>query len=195
MKTINNDNRHEIVVKKSKFIAYLYKVQNIEEVNKYLDQIKKEYSDATHICYAYVIDNTQKFSDDNEPSGTAGKPILNVLTKNNLNFCLAIVIRYFGGIKLGANGLIRAYSKGIIECLKENQIIELEKGFLIKIIVSYDQQKLLTNLIKDYQIKETIFDQSLTYIVESDRKLLNTLKLNNLSYEVIKDIYIKKKEI
>ena len=111
MYTIKNDDSYELEIKKSKFISKLYRVNNIEDVNNILSSLRKEYSDATHHCYAYIINNSKKSSDDGEPGGTAGIPILQVLDKNNLNYVLCVVIRYFGGIKLGAGGLVRAYSK------------------------------------------------------------------------------------
>ena len=105
-------------IKKSKFIAYYYEVTNIEEVTKILIELKKEHKKARHIPYAYKIDNEIKKSDDKEPSGTSGMPILNIIDKNNLNHVLIAVVRYFGGIKLGAGGLIRAYSNSAKEVIK-----------------------------------------------------------------------------
>lgn len=107
-------------IKKSKFIGLYYEVDKVEEVNTILDEIKKEHKKARHIPYAYKIDNEIKKTDDKEPSGTAGMPILNIIEKNNLNHCLLIVVRYFGGIKLGAGGLIRAYSTTAKETIKIN---------------------------------------------------------------------------
>ena len=108
MFTIKENNTYELEIKKSKFISKIYKVKNIDKVNTILSDLKKEYSDATHHCYAYIINEHKKSSDDGEPGGTAGIPILQVLDKNNLNYVLCVVIRYFGGIKLGAGGLVRA---------------------------------------------------------------------------------------
>lgn len=103
----------ELIEKKSKFYGYAIKVQSVEEVNKFIDGLKKEHKKCTHICYAYQIKKplTAKAVDDGEPSGTAGRPILNVIDKKNLTNILVVVVRYFGGIKLGAGGLVRAYSK------------------------------------------------------------------------------------
>lgn len=98
-------------VKKSKFYSQAYSVQSKEEIEKILEDLQKEHKKATHICYAYVLPNTAKFCDDGEPSGTAGRPIFNVLEKKKLQNTLIVVIRYFGGVKLGAGGLTRAYSK------------------------------------------------------------------------------------
>ena len=103
-----------IEIKKSKFYSYLYNVNSANDVAKTLENLKKEHKKATHICYAYkIVDGVEivKFSDDGEPSGTAGRPILNVIEKKNLKNVLICVVRYFGGIKLGAGGLVRAYSK------------------------------------------------------------------------------------
>ena len=102
-----------VEIKKSKFYGYLYNVDRVEDVSQILDTLKKEHKKATHICYAYKITNGQefvKFFDDGEPSGTAGKPIFNVIDKKKLDNILVVVVRYFGGIKLGAGGLTRAYS-------------------------------------------------------------------------------------
>ena len=98
-------------IKKSKFIGLLYELDNIEEVDIILDNLKKEHKKARHFPYAYKINNTAKKTDDKEPSGTCGTPLLNVLERNNLNNHLIVVIRYFGGIKLGAGPLLRSYSK------------------------------------------------------------------------------------
>ena len=104
----------EIVINKSRFIAYKFDLVSLADVQTYLTQLKKEHKKATHICYAYVFNigaNCEKCSDDKEPSGTAGYPILNVIKKKNLTNTLIAVVRYFGGVKLGAGGLVRAYTK------------------------------------------------------------------------------------
>lgn len=103
--------QEEIIVKKSKFIGILYEVDNEQEIKDILIFLKKEHKKARHIPYAYKIDMKIKKSDDKEPSSTAGNPILNIIEKKQLNHVLIVVIRYFGGIKLGAGGLIRAYSE------------------------------------------------------------------------------------
>lgn len=110
--------KNEIIIKNSKFITLTYHINEIENVKIILDNIKKEYKKATHYCYAYKVNNLEKAYDDGEPKGTAGLPILNVLNKNGLNNVLCIVIRYFGGTKLGHGGLIRAYTKSASESVK-----------------------------------------------------------------------------
>ena len=113
MFTIKNDLNGELIVNKSRFITYVYKVNNVLEVNEKIDALKAKYKDATHYCYSYIIDNIKRFNDDKEPSHTAGMPILNVLESKNLNYVLAVVVRYFGGVKLGAGGLVRAYTNAV----------------------------------------------------------------------------------
>ena len=97
-------------IKKSKFYAFNYNVESIDEINQILEILKKEHKKAKHIVYAYKIDGIEKKYDDGEPSGTAGLPLYNIINKKNLNHILIVVVRYFGGIKLGAGGLLRAYN-------------------------------------------------------------------------------------
>ena len=108
MKLINSI---EIVIKKSRFIGFYYAISNVDDVIPLIEKLRREYKKATHVVYAYKIQNSVKKDDDNEPSGTAANPILNVIEKRDLNDVLIVVIRYFGGVKLGAGGLIRAYGK------------------------------------------------------------------------------------
>ena len=111
-------NTSMLEIKKSKFIAYYYEVDTVNEIKEILETLKKEHKKAKHIPYAYKIDQEIKKSDDKEPSGTSGMPILKKKKKNNLNHVLIAVVRYFGGIKLGAGGLIRAYSNSAKEVIK-----------------------------------------------------------------------------
>lgn len=108
---MNLINKSTLEIKKSKFIAYFYEIEKVEEVNIILDELKKEHKRARHIPYAYIFKQTAKKTDDKEPSGTAGLPIYNVLEREKLNTHLIAVVRYFGGKKLGASNLLRAYSK------------------------------------------------------------------------------------
>ena len=126
MKTIKENMTNDIIIKNSRFITKLVKVNNIDDIDKALNDLKEEYRGATHYCYAYIIGNIKRFNDDGEPGGTAGMPILNVLEKNNLNNILCVVIRYFGGIKLGAGGLVRAYSNSISNALKNSKFFKLK---------------------------------------------------------------------
>ncbi len=126
MFTIVKDFRHEIVIEKSRFICTLKKVQNETEAQEFIKNTKKEFWDATHNCSAYVVDElAQRSSDDGEPSGTAGIPMLEVLRKNHLVQTAAVVTRYFGGIKLGAGGLVRAYTNSVAEAVRASGIAEI----------------------------------------------------------------------
>ena len=112
---------YELEINKSRFLAYRLELENLEQVKPILEKLKKEHKKARHVCYAYVFNKdmvSEKCSDDGEPGGTAGYPILNVIKKKNLTNVLVAVVRYFGGIKLGAGGLTRAYTKacaGVLE--------------------------------------------------------------------------------
>lgn len=158
MKTIKENITNEIIINKSKFITILEYVETKEEVENILKKYKKIYKDATHCCYGYILENTEKCSDDGEPNSTAGKPILNVLKSNNLTNVLAIVIRYFGGIKLGAGGLVRAYSNSIVSAIEKTTICNLLPGFNITITFNYDEIKNIDNLISNV-INKTFTDK------------------------------------
>lgn len=127
MYIINKNIENEIIIKKSKFITKLYYIDDISKVNDIILNLKKEYKKCTHIVYSYIIGTNVKAIDDGEPSGTAGKPILNVLQKKNVTNILCVVIRYFGGVKLGAGGLVRAYTNSASEAFKLTELVEKEK--------------------------------------------------------------------
>ncbi len=187
MVSICKNSKYLYEIKKSKFYVLLYKIDDTNDVDKFLLEAKKEYKDATHYCYAYVIDGYSKASDDGEPSGTAGLPILEVLNKKNLDHILCIVVRYFGGIKLGAGGLIRAYANSVTEAINDNEIIELIDGYLVEINESYDNKKEIEYLFKD-NIKEAYYQDKIKYILEID----NLDKVSKYNHKVLKEIKIKK---
>lgn len=194
MYTINNDVINEIIIKNSRFISIIHKIYDIKEIDAYIKKIKNTYKDATHYCYGYIIDDNKKFSDDGEPSGTAGNPIIQVLEKNNLNYVICVVIRYFGGIKLGASGLIRAYSKSTIECLKKSNIKELIKGYNIDIIFNYDYVNTINYLLKDYIIISKNFNDDIVYNLNIDNEFYNKLLINkNLKIKINKELLIEKR--
>ena len=192
--TIKEDINCVLTEKKSKFIANLIKVSSVEEAENKIKELKKKFYDARHNCFAYrVLENEaiiEKSSDDGEPAGTAGIPMLNALLKNNLTNILAITVRYFGGIKLGAGGLIRAYTKSLTETIKNSKIVEIEKGLEVKIIINYDMQKSLDYLLKDYEIISKSYQEQITYIVKVPVSFLD--KLNNYNTEKVKETYIEK---
>lgn len=193
MKSVK-ESSNTIIIKNSRFITYIYHVDNVDEVNEYLTEIKKKYPDATHHCYAYIIDSIRHESDDGEPSGTAGIPMLQVLEKNDLNHVLCIVVRYFGKIKLGAGGLVRAYTRGVVEAIKDN-IVTLEAGYLVSLEFDYSLLKKIDYLLKDIEIVNKSFDNIIIYQAKIDDDLKNKLNnTSNIKIEILDNIYINKKE-
>lgn len=189
MKSVRN-NEHTIIIKNSKFICYIYQVESIEEIDKLLSENREKYYDATHCCYAYILDNLKKESDDGEPSGTAGIPMLQVLEKNNLNHVLCIVVRYFGKIKLGAGGLVRAYTKSVTETIKDN-IVTLIPGVKVTLVFNYDKLKNVDYLLKDIVIINKEFKDKITYVINIPFNLLEELKgISDIEIEVLDNIYL-----
>ncbi len=138
----------EIVVKKSRFLCCVFHVESEDNVGKILEECGKKHYKATHICFGYVLNTQpkrQKSSDNGEPSGTAGKPILDVINHRGLKDVLVVVIRYFGGVKLGTGGLIRAYGGGSSEVLNHAQTIKKQFSDQIKVVVSYSSYGGLSN--------------------------------------------------
>ena len=139
-KILYKEGEAEISEKKSRFIAHIAPAQTEEEAQAFIEKIKKQYWDARHNCWAYSIGEKQpalRCSDDGEPSGTAGKPMLEVLTGQELHNVVAVVTRYFGGILLGTGGLVRAYSKAVQEGLAASKVILKQKGIALKITTDY----------------------------------------------------------
>lgn len=180
MYTINKNTKNELIIKNSRFITLLIKIKTKEEIENILKEIKNTYPKATHYCYAYKIENTiQKSSDDGEPAGTAGIPMLNVLEKENITNVIAIVIRYFGGIKLGAGGLIRAYTKSVKEALDQTQKKELIPAIIGTVTFPYTKEKEINRLISKDQILEKKYFENITYriIIEKNSSLINQLQI------------------
>lgn len=111
-------NKEEVIIKKSKFIAYFYQIDSKEDADKVINELKEEHKNARHIPYAYMLPNTAKKTDDKEPTGTCGTPLLTLLERNKLNNNLIAVVRYYGGVKLGASNLLRAYLNTANEAIK-----------------------------------------------------------------------------
>lgn len=142
--------RQELVVKKSRFIASVFYVESEEEVKSIIDKIRKEFYDARHNCYAYIIGDKKKASDDGEPQGTAGKPILTLLEGKSLTNCLIIVSRIFGGILLGTGGLTHAYGDTAKMALDTCNILELIDGSKITVRIKYDMLSKVKSTIESY---------------------------------------------
>lgn len=164
--TIKEDGIHEIEIKKSRFICYLYRVTDEEMAKTYIQQIKKEHWKANHNCSAFILGDhgdIQRSSDDGEPSGTAGIPMLEVLKKNQLINVLAVVTRYFGGTKLGAGGLIRAYSSAVSDALQTIGIVEGRLQKEVTVTINYPQLGKLQNFLEQqhYTIKDTQFSEKI----------------------------------
>ena len=190
MYTIKNNYQFELIIKNSKFICLLYKINSLSDIDKRFSEEKEKYPNATHYCYAYILNNISKCSDDGEPAKTAGYPILKVLENNKIDYVLAIVVRYFGGIKLGANGLIRAYSKCVTNALKESTLTELIDGYNVNISFNYQDIKQVDYLLKNSQMITKEFNNTVIY--NANIEDLSILKDNNLKYEIIKPIKIEK---
>ena len=140
--TVKNECENTIVIEKSRFICSMKNIDGEEDAKKFIEKISKKYSLATHNCYAYIADeNGQnfKFSDDGEPQGTAGIPILNTLKSKGFCKTVAVVTRFFGGIKLGVGGLARAYSCSVQECIKNSAISNMKPSVFLSLTFSYDE--------------------------------------------------------
>lgn len=189
--TIGNDVENNLKIKNSNFITYLFYINSINDILLNIKRIKELHPKATHHCYAYVLGNICKYSDDGEPSSTAGAPIMNVLKKNNLDNVLAIVVRYFGGIKLGASGLVRAYTLSITEALLKTDLVLVVSGVKIKVKLDYKNISNFEYLIRDYNIISKVFDDEIYYIVVIEKDNLEIL--SNYKYEILEYVNIKKK--
>lgn len=187
IKTIKNNGIAELVEQKSRFIAQIFYVENENEVKEILNNLKKQYYDARHICFAFSIikDNQEytKLSDDGEPSGTAGMPILNIIKHNNLSNVLIAVIRYFGGILLGTGGLIRAYSNSANNVLKNVDIVKKEYGSEYKIEISYQNSEKFNYFCKTNKVKilKVEYKENIFYTIELNEKMINKMLENENS--------------
>lgn len=168
--TIKENASYEIVEKKSKFIGNVFYVESKEEAEKIIKEQKKKYHDARHNCWAYrVLDDNnvvEKSSDDGEPSGTAGAPMLNILSKENIVNTLVIVTRYFGGILLGTGGLVKAYSESTKLALEQAKITKIEEGYIYKIEINYSDLDSFKYYLKNNEIKlvkEEYFENVVLY--------------------------------
>lgn len=202
--TIEKPCHNEIVIKKSRFIVYCFPIEKEQEANGYIKDISKEHYKATHNTYAYILGNDnpiKRFSDDGEPSGTAGKPILECISQNNLTNILVIVTRYFGGVKLGAGGLIRAYSSSASLGIDTARIIKMEYASFVDIHLDYSllgklEAYLNSNniLIKNIQYHEDVtisiyLSQTIKEdILESIKDITN----DRANIQCIKEEYIKR---
>lgn len=196
--TIEQNVEAEIIEKKSKFIANLFYIENSKEAEKIIKETKKRYFDARHNCIAYRIledDKViEKSSDDGEPSGTAGAPMLNILQKNNLVNVLIIVTRYFGGILLGTGGLVRAYSNSLLKAIENSTKIEKCLGQQLEIILDYADFENFKYYCKNNKIN--IVDSKYTENIvckieleeETKQKLMQDFAIKNVNIKHIKEL-------
>ena len=155
----------QIEIKKSNFQTYLFPVKTEADCSTHLQALHKDHPKANHHCFAYILgedQNIQRMSDDGEPAGTAGPPILEVLKQEDLTNLLAIVVRYFGGVKLGAGGLIRAYSTAVSQALKKAHLIQNINQMLVDVTLAYPQVDRFNYELSLLKGKVTPIDQSFT---------------------------------
>ena len=191
--TIKENVSCEIVEKKSKFIGNVFYVESKEEAEIIIKEQKKKYHDARHNCWAYrVIEDEaiiEKSSDDGEPSGTAGAPMLNILSKENIVNTLVIVTRYFGGILLGTGGLVKAYSEATKLALNQAQITEIVDGFMYKVEIKYSDLENFKYFIKNNEInilKEEYFENVILYLFVPKNKTNCFQKEKIIGFNIIK---------
>ena len=180
-KTIKENGQVQEEIKKSRFICHAKRVYSEEEARDFITAIKKEHYKATHNCSAFVVgerSEIKRTSDDGEPSGTAGVPMLGVLENHNLTNVCVVVTRYFGGIKLGAGGLIRAYAGSVALAVKEIGIIEIKEQAGIAIQMSYAQYQEYSNFLREHKLTEidTNFTDQIDTIIYVDKEEKENIK-------------------
>lgn len=180
MKSIKNEVIKELVINKSTFINYLIPVNDVEEVQSKLHELRVKYSDANHHCFAYILgenQEVQKYSDDGEPSKTAGMPMIEVLKKHDLTNVLNVSIRYFGGIKLGAGGLVRAYTKGCATSVSDAEFSSLVQFVNVKITIPFDMIGQVEKYIRDnHNLDDTKYDSSVHYFITIEEQNYNSFE-------------------
>lgn len=190
MKRIKKNFVKLIEINKSKFYGILFPVDNVEEVKEYLNQVRKDYPKATHYCYAYRVNGLEKSNDDGEPSGTAGRPMLEYLRNNGLENILCVSVRYFGGIKLGASGLLRAYVDSLREVYAISEVYEVREQNIYSLKMNYSLYDIVRNYISklDGFTIETKFEEEVEIIYSA--LTLDEFKLVNLTNNQIKIVLI-----
>jgi uncharacterized YigZ family protein len=173
--TVDGEFQTKYEILRSVFICTTKGISSFDEGMEFCREVSKKYNNATHNCYAIITFDSQKFSDDGEPQGTAGQPIIQVLKNNNLVNIACVVTRYFGGIKLGAGGLVGAYTKSVADCLKEAKIVTKTKSVQGKLILDYNEFSLFNKYIQsnNFMIIDTKYHDivELTFAVPIQKKL------------------------
>ena len=190
MKTIKNPINNEIIINKSSFITYLTPIKDVTKAKEYINNLKAKYPDATHHVSGYIVGKTGEyahFTDDGEPSGTAGLPAFEVLKKNDITNVAYDIIRYFGGIKLGAGGLVRAYNKSISDALKLSEIVEIIDYAYYHVDIDYSLLKPFENFFGERIIKRQFSSLvTLTIRVEKDKLPIDLSMIQNLTSNLAK---------
>lgn len=175
---------HKLVIERSEFITIIEPLESMDRIPKILKEVRKKYPKATHYCTAYIFENSQGSNDDGEPSGTAGVPMLEVLNKHELTNVFAVVVRYFGGIKLGAGGLIRAYAKSVAQALIDAPLLKQLLTHNYEVTFNYDQIGLIDRLFEGF-IQDKTYLTDVTYtlsftdnlnLIEEHRHLFKKMK-------------------
>lgn len=201
-KTIKENTSAELTVKKSRFIANIFYIANSDYAEKYIKQIKKQYNDAKHNCFAYVLENENgeiavKYSDDGEPQGTAGAPLLKLILEKGLSNILVIVTRYFGGTLLGTGGLARAYSEVTKKAISQSIIVQKTVGYELKIQIEYNYLEPLKYYLEKMNIKiiNIEYSEKIEIIVEILKDFLEDFidNYNNNNFKILKHKIIKEK--
>ena len=186
-RTIKEDGQVQEEIKKSRFICHAKRVYNEEEARDFISAIKKEHYKATHNCSAFIVgerSEIKRTSDDGEPSGTAGVPMLGVLENHNLTNVCVVVTRYFGGIKLGAGGLIRAYAGSVALAIKEIGLIEIKEQAGIQIHMTYAQYQEYGNFLKEHNLieLETNFTDQVDTMIFVDKERKDDIKADLIEF-------------
>ncbi|MCI7040124.1 MAG: YigZ family protein [Candidatus Onthovivens sp.] len=192
--TIKEEYEDKIEVSKSQFYSFLIPLSSEEEVPLLIKEKRMQFVKARHVCYAYIFNSNYKYSDDGEPSGTAGKPLYELLNKNNLTNCILIVVRIFGGVLLGAGRLLRTYVESGLNSIKKANKFEIYYEFLIKLEIKLENINIIKGyLVKyKYEIKNVIYDEISTIEFYSSNDVIK--ELNNNFYGMILQSEIKKVE-
>lgn len=197
-KTIGRPGLGEYKEKGSKFVGYTFRVQTEEEVASFIDELKREHLKARHHCYAYILDRNEQFfraNDDGEPSGTAGKPILGQIKSAGLKETLVVVVRYFGGTKLGASGLITAYKAAAEDAIAQSEIVQVSLQNTYKLDIDYPEMGKVLDVLKgmEIEIKNKVFNESAEIEIaidcEASADVLRHFKAKvlNVSLETVTD--------
>ena len=192
--TIKEEYEDKIEVSKSQFYSFLIPLSSEEEVPLLIKEKRMQFVKARHVCYAYIFNSNYKYSDDGEPSGTAGKPLYELLNKNNLTNCILIVVRIFGGVLLGAGRLLRTYVESGLNSIKKANKFEIYYEFLIKLEIKLENINVIKGYLSKYkyEIKNVIYDEISTIEFYSSNDVIK--ELNNNFYGMILQSEIKKVE-